>query len=85
MSQASDVVLVNADAPKEEAAGGSTRKPASEEASQAAQPDTENQAVVEDKTSSRESRYGNCRRERGKPATKEAKVVEDLPSQEDKN
>ena len=48
LSQASDVALVNADAPKEEAAGEAQGKPASEEASQAAQPDTENQAVVEE-------------------------------------
>ena len=49
LSQASDVALVNADAPKEEASEEAQGKPASEEASQAAQLDTENQAVVEDK------------------------------------
>ena len=85
LSQASDVALVNADAPKEEASEEAQGKPASEEASQAAQLDTENQAVVEDKKPVVESQdVATVANKEEKPATKEAKVVEDLPSQEDK-
>ena len=85
LPQASDVALVNADAPKEEASEEAQGKPASEEASQVAQPDTENQAVVEDKKSVVESQdVATVAEKEEKPATKEAKVVEDLPSQEEK-
>lgn len=68
LPQASDVALVNADILKEEVSEDIEGKAASEETSQVAKPDTEKQGIVEDE----------------KPATKEAKVVEDLPSQEEK-